>query len=132
VTGTDPSEHWLAAALVAGEPGCLALADSLFPDVEPAVLAAADFAPPAPFDVVIAAYDIKDSDDILGWPRGAHRVGRHDMPVLAAIRERFEKEKPLARVCASAPACTSPPRPPTSCARSRPAAPTSCSAPPTR
>ena len=50
MTGTYPSEHWLAAARVAGEPGCLALADSLFPDVEPAVLAAADFAPPAPFE----------------------------------------------------------------------------------
>ena len=50
MTGTNPSEHWLATVLVAGEPGCLALAASLFPDVAPAVLAAADFAPPAPFE----------------------------------------------------------------------------------
>jgi hypothetical protein len=39
----------LAAVLVAGEPACLALAARLFPGVAPAVLATADFTPPAPF-----------------------------------------------------------------------------------
>ena len=44
------------------------------------------------------------------------------MPVLRQIRERFERERPL-EACALRPASTSPPRPPTSCAPSRQAAP---------
>ena len=46
----DRPEPGLAALLVAGEPGCLALSRILFPDVAPAVLPAADFSPPAPFE----------------------------------------------------------------------------------
>ena len=55
MTVTDPSVPGLAAVLATGEPGCLALAARLFPDVAPAVLAAADFAPPAPFEGLLFA-----------------------------------------------------------------------------
>ena len=55
-------------------------------------------------------YDVKD---LALAPEGVRRIEWADrqMPVLAAIRERFEREQPLAGLPRLAPACTSPPRP---------------------
>jgi adenosylhomocysteinase len=57
------------------------------------------------------AHDVTD----LGLAaEGVRRIdwAEREMPVLRLIRERFERERPL-KVCASAPASMSRPRPPT-------------------
>ena len=60
-----------------------------------------------------------DVADLALADKGQARIewaDRH-MPVLASIRERFAREKPLGRDHSSACACTSRPRPRTSSAR---------------
>jgi hypothetical protein len=79
----DPSLAGLAAVLVAGEPGCLALAARLFPGVAPSVLAAADFAPPAPFEGPLFALLESVSREAGGRPAGGGLTD--ERPVLGLV-----------------------------------------------
>ena len=57
-------------------------------------------------------FDIKDPNLAEGGRRRITWANR-EMPVLAQIKERFEKERPLDGMRISARTSTSPPRPPT-------------------
>ena len=82
---TDGSGAGLAALLVVGEPECLALAGSLFPDVAPSVLPAADFSPPAPFRGPLFAFMEAVARTAVAAPGAGGGASLRPQPVLGLV-----------------------------------------------
>jgi hypothetical protein len=81
----DRSGAGLAALLVAGEPDCLTLADSLFPGVTATVLPAADFSPPAPFGGPLFALIEAVAQAAAGVQGAGRRMDRGPQSVLGLV-----------------------------------------------